>query len=612
MSTHKHFDRICAVVTVLAILLTVLFMNGEALGMEMVVDEDAEAYTGSVYFTEKDLDADWDTDGACTITLTGDGAKISGSGAYVYDGGVVIHNGGTYVISGTLTDGSITVDAYKSSKVWILLDGVDVTCSDDACLIVDQTDKVFVTLAEGSENTLTSGAVYSEEALSDNTGGVIFAHDTLTINGSGSLAITAGYKHGIDANDKLVIAGGDISITSAADAIHVNEEFNLTGASLTIAAGDDAIHSDTSIYMESGTILISDCKEGLEAPVIEIDGGDITVYPEDDGLNANGEASGVGFGGMPGDTAEGAAEGATDSDEGETYIRINGGTVRVINPNGRDADGLDSNGNIYINGGTVIVQLSGSGGNCALDYGSESGGILQINGGEVLAFGDSSMVEEVSETSAQCAVLYNLDTTAEAGTAFSVLDASGASCLSFTPETSYSSVVFSCPEMTVGETYTISTGDSSEDLTLTSVTASVGTSAGMGMGGPGGNGGFGGRGEMGGTDSTGDTGEMGSTGDAGEDEGFGGSRPEMPADGSMPERPSDGSISEMSEEGGQAGMQHTGHTISEDASASDAAISSGTATASGGYTTNIWILFGSSLLVLAAGLVLTRLFRSKD
>ena len=200
MSTHKNIDLVCILVLALTLLLTAAFMNGEKLGIRVIADEDAESYSGSLFFTANDLDGAWDDNAYTTfITLSGDSAEIKGNGAYAFDGGVVITNGGWYVLSGTLTDGSIVVDAYDSSKVWLRLEGVDVTCSDDACLIVDQADKVFLTLAAGTENSFTGGENYSAAALEDNTGSVIFAHDDLTINGSGSLTLKAGCGHGIDA-----------------------------------------------------------------------------------------------------------------------------------------------------------------------------------------------------------------------------------------------------------------------------------------------------------------------------------------------------------------------------------------------------------------------------
>ncbi len=524
MSAHRNIDRICIVVLVLTLLMTVVFMNGEKLGIRVVADEDAESYIGSTVFTANDLDGDW-ADNAYTtyITLDGSGGKIDGNGAYFLNGDLVISNGGWYVLSGTLEDGSIRIDADDSSKIWIRLNGVTVDCPDDACLQIDQADKVFLTLAEGTENAFTSGDGDSEDARSDDTGGTIFSHDDLTINGSGSLTVTAAWKHGIDVNDSLVITGGNITITAPQDGIHVNDSFRFTGASLTIEAGDDAIHSDDELYVEGGTILIPSCCEGLEAITIDIAGGDITVYPSDDGINANGSGSGMGFGGMgggafpgkpeafdskeadgipdlpdsgdgempsmsgempamfsgdtpqmPGETAQATA--GSPSDPEETYIRISGGTITIINETGRDADGLDSNGSIYLDGGTILISLPGNGGNCAIDYGSENGGECIVTGGTVLAFGDSSMAEEFSSACTQCAVLYDLDSAVLAGTLFRVMNSAGEEVLSYTPACSYSSVAFSSPDLTVGEAYTVVCGETCDELVLESTAAAAGNS----------------------------------------------------------------------------------------------------------------------------------------
>ena len=578
MSTHnRRLDKICVVIVAVSLLLTVLFMNGESLGITMIVDEDAESYSGTTYFTTNDQNSDWDTEGATVITLTGDSAEISGNGAYVNGQEVVITEAGRYVVSGSLSDGKITVDAHNSSKVWILLDGVDINCSDDACIRVDQAEKVFLTLAENSVNTMTSGSTYSDTALQDGTDGAIFAHDDLTINGSGSVTVTAEYRHGIAANDDLVITGGTITITAAADAIHANDsvsikdaqitvdagddgivtaneeengymyiesgtiditsvgdgihttgDITIAGGSITIAAGDDGIHSDQFVYIEDGEILINECYEGIEALIIDVSGGDITVYPEDDGFNANGGSSDMfGFGGGPRqggmhtqtsdtDTAEGhasdtnTAEGqssetdpvegqasvtdtaerqasVTDTASEETYIAISGGTITIINDSGRDADGLDSNEDIRISGGTIYISLLGTGSNCAVDYGSESGGVAEITGGTIIACGASSMAEGFSSTSTQASILYNTSTVADEGTTLALEDEEGNILLSWDVPCSFSSALISCPEMQVGNSYQVVIGDSAEEITLEEISTSYGDAqsgmAGGGMGG---------------------------------------------------------------------------------------------------------------------------------
>ena len=504
MSTNKHFSAVCALVFVLALIVTVLFMNGERLGIRVIRDEDAEESEASQYFTSNDQNTDWTA--TATITLSGETATVSGPGAYVNDGSVTIASAGYYDVSGTLTDGSLTVDAEKNAKVFIRLDGVSITCSDDAAIRINQADKVFLTLAAGTENTVTSGETYSAAALADKTDGAIFSHDDLTINGSGALTVTAAYKHGIAGGDSLRITGGTITVTAPSDTIHVNDSLHITGASLTLSAGDDALRSDASIAILGGSITVNSCYEGIEAPEILIADGDITVTSTDDGINACGT-----------ETADGNLPSVT----------INGGTVTLLNPSGRDADGIDSNGNIDINGGLVYISLVGDGSNCALDYGSENGGVCRINGGTVVACGGSTMLETMSETSAQPSLLY-AGTTQAAGTEIALQDADGKTLLTFAAPNSFSAVLVSCPEMQLGSTYTLTLGAASQEFTLTQVADSYGVSGGMGQGGgPGGMGG--------GTNGQGAPGGSGVTSG-----GFGNSdsTPPTPPDGGSNFRPS--------------------------------------------------------------------------
>ncbi|MBR1658702.1 MAG: carbohydrate-binding domain-containing protein [Oscillospiraceae bacterium] len=647
MASGKSIDKICAVVAVLALLLTVLFLNGEALGMEKQVDEDAERYSGSEYFTANDLNADWDRSDATVVTLEGGGGTVRGGGAYFYDGNLVISAAGRYVLSGALEEGSISVDAYSGSKVWILLDGVTVNCSDDACLRVEQADKVFLTMAEGTENSFTSGTQYSEAALADNTGGVIFARDDLTINGAGSLSLTAGYKHGIDANDELVLAGGSITVTCPQDALHVNDQCNLRDTALTVHAGDDGIHSDTSVYIESGTVTIAECYEGIEAPVIEIAGGDITIYPTDDGLNANG-GSGFGFGGfMPGnfnfgefefsetdgagafpsfspdslppqmpegfdgETASRTSEAPeAETEETESYIRISGGSLTIVNANARDADGIDSNGSIYITGGSVRVSMANNG--CyALDVGSESGGVMEISGGDLIGCGSYAMAESFDSSSTQPSILYTYSAGAEAGTTVALEDSEGNVLLSYTAPCAFSCVNLSCPALEVGGTYLMVIGDNVEEITLSDVSASYGDAQSGGFGGmmnfggmrPRGNGedgegfqsfGGGGRGRgRRGTETEDfpappDGGEMPEMPDFGDDwPDFGGGRPDF--DGEFPDFPAF-----------PGGADFSGDMEAETEAAADSAVSP-----------EDWAWLGLSAAVLAAGIGFSALYRRR-
>ncbi len=440
MSTHKHIDKICVLVTVLTLIITLLFMKGKALGISVVINEEES----DEMFTANDLNSEWSTSDASQIILSDDATAVKGNGAYYYNGDVYIVYAGKYVLTGELSEGSIIIDADGDDKIWLMLDGVSVNCSDDAAIRIEQADKVFMTLADGTENTLSSGSEYNADVISAGVDGTVYSRDDLTINGSGTLKVSAGYRHGIVCNDDLVITGGSIALESVKDGIHANDSVRIKDADISISAGDDGINVSNDdgtayLYIESGKIDISSCYEGLEATDITIAGGEINITPTDDGINASG-------------TGE------------NSVIRITGGDITIINDSGRDADGLDSNGDIYISGGTVFISVSNDGGNYAIDYGSENGGVCEISGGRVLACGSSAMAEGFDSSSPQGFLMYYAS--GAAGTAVTLESADGYEIISEEIPCSFSSVVISTPELAVGDTCFITVGETGEEVTI--------------------------------------------------------------------------------------------------------------------------------------------------
>lgn len=460
---------ICIAATLLTLALAVLFMNGRALGITPIASEEA----GSGLFTGNDLDADWDTSSATKITLSDSGSTVHGNGAYVYNGNVYIVYAGRYVLTGELTDGSVIVSANKSDKVWLSLNGAAIHCGGSAALRVEQADKVFLTLAEGTENTLSSGAEYSAEAEASGIDGAIYSRDDLTINGSGTLVVEGAYKHGVVCNDDLVITGGNIAISAAQDGVHANDSVRIREAELSISAGDDGItvsnDDETAfLHVESGSITITECYEGLEAIDVTIAGGTVDITASDDGINANGSGAG-------------------------SVIRITDGDITITNPSGRDGDGLDSNGSIYIEGGRVFISVSDSGGNSAIDYGSENGGECVVSGGTVIACGSSMMAEGFDAASPQGFVMHSAS--GAAGTAVSLKDSAGRELLAWEVPCGFSSVVLSAPGFSVGDVCTLTVSGAEEQITIDNVSSSGFAPAGMFGGGM-----RGGRGLAGGQD----------------------------------------------------------------------------------------------------------------
>ncbi len=461
MATHKHIDAICIVIIMFTLLLTILFMNGKTLEIQTVAREE----NSDAMFTDNDLDAAWDTADATKITLSDEGSTVSGNGAYVYNGDIHIVYAGKYMLSGTLSDGSIIVEADNDDKIWLMLSGVSIHSEDGAVIRVEQAGKVFLTLQDGTMNTLSSGSAYSEETVSAGVDGTIYSRDDLTINGTGSLQVTAEYQHGIVCNDDFVITGGTLNVTAIQDAIHANDSVRIKEADLTLSAGDDGItvsnDEETSfLYVESGKISIPSCCEGLEAVQITIAGGKLDIAATDDGLNASGYS-------------------------GSSVINITGGEITVTVENGRDADGIDSNKDIYISGGKLFVSVSDNGGNYAIDYGSEYGGKCEISGGTVLACGSNGMAEGFDSSSSQGFLMQTAS--ASAGTTVTIKDIDGNELISEKVPCSFSSVLISTPDMKVGDTCTLIVGDTETEMTIDNA-SDGGSFGGFGGGMPGGNG----------------------------------------------------------------------------------------------------------------------------
>jgi len=499
MSTSKRIDIFCIVAVVITLAITILFMCGKSLGLTVLPSQEEE---NSGLFTENDKNGTWDTSDATTISLSDTAASIDGGGAYFSDTTLHIISAGKYVLSGALS-GSVLVETSKDDKVWLMFDGVSLTNDSDAPLRIEQADKVFVTLKEGTENTLVDTNT-DENATAD---GALFSRDDVTINGGGTLTVTSAAHHGIVCNDTLILAGGTINVTAKEDAVHAHDAIKICDTTVTVKAGDDGLHAgndtETAVfYLQSGNITVTECYEGIEANNITIAGGTVTITPSDDGLNACGSGN-------------------------SASITISGGDLTIINENGQDADGIDSNGDITLSGGTVCISLVGTGTNNAVDYGSESGGKFTITGGTLIACGSSQMVESPEQSSSQGFVLQTVS--GGAGDTVSLLDSSGKTLLSDTIPCAFSSVLLSCPAVAVGDTVTLKIGDTETEVTVDNASAD----AGMGnMGGNKGGGMGGGRGQ-GETPNAENSGENGAatppTMPNGENGDTSGERPELPS-----------------------------------------------------------------------------------
>jgi len=290
-----------------------------------------------------EADLTFDPTDAVAVTLA-DGASSGGSGVSVSGDTVTLTSAGTYSVSGTLSSGSLVVNA-PSSVVNIVLDGVDITAADLAAINVIDAEQVIVWLADGSTNTLADAAGAAvDETVEDAPNATLFSTSDLWIAGDGSLTVTANANDGITSKDSLIIASGTISVTAADDGVRGKDhlvikngtltvdaagdalksddessidepdaavgviwidggtidltagsdgtdavrQVTIMGGAFTIAAGDDGLHSDSVLRIDGGTIAITESYEGIEGAYMYLSGGDVTVSSEDDGINVAG------------------------------------------------------------------------------------------------------------------------------------------------------------------------------------------------------------------------------------------------------------------------------------------------------------------------------------
>ncbi len=331
----------------------------------------------SSMFTERDLEQEADLSNATSITLkSGEDVNITSEGVYV--------------ISGTASDTSIIVEVADTENVQIVLDGVSITNSSSPVIYVKSADKVFVSTTD-SDNTLKVTGTFAADGTT-NTDAVIYSKDDLVLNGKGTLTISS-TENGITSKDDLKITGGTYNITSSADAIEANDSIRISDGTFNIDSSKDALHSENSddnslgyVYIEGGTfnieaegdgiqattvLMINGGKlditavEGFEGTYVQINGGTINIEASDDGINATQKSTSY-----------------------EVVIEVNDGDITVTMGSG-DTDGFDSNGDIYINGGTISVT-----GNSAFDWDGEA----KLNGGTVIVNG-----EELTELTNQFA-----------------------------------------------------------------------------------------------------------------------------------------------------------------------------------------------------------------
>ncbi|MBR5421667.1 MAG: carbohydrate-binding domain-containing protein [Lachnospiraceae bacterium] len=319
-------------------------------------------------FTKRDLEQSPDLTDAVYL-MAEDGKEIT------------IDAEGIYVLSGDARNCTVCVEAGSDAKVQLVLKDLNISNADSPCIYVKSADKVFVTTL--SESSLSVSGSFTADGETD-IDAVIFSKEDLVLNGTGTLTITSSDNgisskdslkvtggtlqiecegSALEAHDAIEIADGSIVITDCNDGLHAEDNDDdstgyiyIGGGELSISAADDAIHATTLIRIDDGQLEFT-AAEGIEATVIRVNGGDISISASDDGINA-----------------------AQKSSLYTALFEMNGGNVTIVMGAG-DTDGVDSNGNIRINGGTIDIS-----GQSTFDY----DGSAEYNGGTIIENGEET------------------------------------------------------------------------------------------------------------------------------------------------------------------------------------------------------------------------------
>lgn len=416
------------------------------------------------------------------------------------------------ILSGSSDNGSLKIycttdpdnkDAGK--KVKLTLDGVSLKSQRGPAINYQAGKRLFLHLADGTENSLEDCATYKEDAYyftgrdiaSEDRKGCFFSEKAVVVSGKGKLTVKGNYRHAISVdNDFYMRPGPTIVVTGAAkNCLHCNDEIRFTGGYFyagNTADGGKGIKTDGNLAVDGGRLVVNtsgaygkDENGEQESPKgikidgdITIDGGDITVrctgkcegsegIESKTNLVINGGKVNV----MAYDDAMNAAN----------LVKVAGGEVYCLSTHN---DGIDSNGDIQITGG-IITSIAANM-EAALDNDNPGQNTsFIINGGEIIGIGGS--VYSPNSSSAQYSIVYNgcpMSTTQE----LAVKDESGNKILAVTSQQGSQSagVILSSTKFVKDGKYTISIGDTVyQTVTLSGKVTSIGTQTGPGGGGGG-------------------------------------------------------------------------------------------------------------------------------
>lgn len=266
------------------------------------------------------------------------------------------------IMSGNIKINSKTNGIIGKDSITIKSGNIDIISGKDGIKSNNTEDEKLGNIIIEDANIIINSkedGIQSENDLMINNG----TFDITTNNGSKELTAKQGWEKTNNESSEsakalkasnITLNSGTFKINSNDDGIHSNGDLTINDGKYEIKSSDDALHADKLLEINKGSFNITSA-EGLEATYVKINDGNITIEASDDVINAGKKSN---------DTPT---------------IEINGGNITIKMGNG-DTDAVDSNGNLYINGGTIDIT-----GQSPFDYDGEAkykGGKIIVNGKE--------------------------------------------------------------------------------------------------------------------------------------------------------------------------------------------------------------------------------------
>ena len=275
-------------------------------------------------------------------------------------------------LSGTTTDGSLLVKSQK--RYGLVLNGVSITNGDGPAINNQCSKALYLTLADGTTNTLTDGTAYADapitaEGIAMDQKGTLFSEGQIYFSGTGTLMVNGNARNGIASDDYIVVEDGNINIVMAAtgtNGLKVNDGLEILGGTLTIdvaADGARGIKNDARTTISGGTTTITTA-------------GDCLIETLDDGTRDTTSCAGIRCDSLFTMTA--GTLNITSSGDGGKGINCNedvvfsGGSLTIVTTGNNDIGkpkGVKSDTGITVSGGSFSVTVRKS---WACDNGSES------------------------------------------------------------------------------------------------------------------------------------------------------------------------------------------------------------------------------------------------